>query len=107
VQFHSEPLPDGEMRGLQADVGAGWWGKLYDESGRGVIAKEGGEKFVKKNDWNDYVIECRGSRVKTWLNGHLCADIDDPPAKRGQFGLQIHSGGPMEVRFKEIRLEVP
>ncbi len=106
VQFRSEPLPDGEMRGLQADAGAGWWGKLYDESGRGLIAKEGGEKYVRKDDWNEYVIEAVGSRVKTWLNGHLCVDVDDPPARRGQFGLQIHSGGPMEVRFKEIKLEV-
>jgi putative heme-binding domain-containing protein len=106
VQFHSEPLPDGEMHGLQADAGAGWWGKLYDESGRGLIAKEGGEKYVKKGDWNEYVIEAKGSQVRTWLNGHLCADIDDPPARRGVFGLQIHSGGPMEVRFKDVKLEV-
>ncbi|HEX4589018.1 MAG TPA: PVC-type heme-binding CxxCH protein, partial [Gemmataceae bacterium] len=34
VQFRSEPLPDGEMRGPQADAGAGWWGKLYEESAR-------------------------------------------------------------------------
>ena len=35
------------MQGPQADIGAGWWGKLYEESGRGLLAKEGGEKFVK------------------------------------------------------------
>src|SRR6185312_8066426 len=33
VQFRSVPLEDGEMRGPQADIGAGWWGKLYEESG--------------------------------------------------------------------------
>ena len=37
VQFRSEALPDGEMRGPQADVGAGWWGKLYEENGRGAL----------------------------------------------------------------------
>ena len=36
IQFRSEPLPDGEMKGPQADIGAGWWGKLYEESGRGL-----------------------------------------------------------------------
>jgi putative heme-binding domain-containing protein len=106
IQFRSEPLPDGEMRGLQADAGAGWWGKLYDESGRGLIWKQSGEKHVKPNDWNEYVIEAKGSQVKTWINGQLCANLDDPPARRGVFGLQIHSGGTMEVRFKEIKLEV-
>src|SRR5262249_253793 len=35
IQFRSEALPGTEMRGPQADVGAGWWGKLYEESGRG------------------------------------------------------------------------
>ena len=34
-------------------------------------------------------------------------DLDDPPgARRGIFGLQIHAGGPMEVRFKDLKLEV-
>src|SRR5262249_51566207 len=56
IQFRSEPLPDGEMRGPQADIGAGWWGKLYEESGRGLLAKEGGEKYVKPDEWNDYVV---------------------------------------------------
>jgi len=95
------------MRGPQADIGAGWWGKLYEESGRGLLAKEGGEKYVKPDDWNDYVIEAIGPRVRIWINGHLCTDYtDEKLARRGVIGLQIHSGGPMEIRFKDIRLEV-
>ena len=27
-------------------------------------------------------------------------------SRRGVIGLQVHSGGPMEVRFKDLRLEV-
>jgi putative membrane-bound dehydrogenase-like protein len=107
IQFRSEPLPDGEMRGPQADIGAGWWGKLYEESGRGLLAKEGGEQFVKADEWNDYVVEANGKRVKIWINGHLVCDYDDAMlAKRGVIGLQVHSGGPMEVRFKDMKLEV-
>jgi putative heme-binding domain-containing protein len=108
VQFRSEPLPDGEMKGPQADVGLGWWGKLYEESGRGVLSdNKATEKVVKVDDWNEYVIIAEGSRVKTYLNGELCVDVDDPKiSRRGIFGLQIHSGGPMEVRFKDIKLEV-
>ena len=107
VQFRSEPLPDGEMRGPQADAGAGWWGKLYEESARGLLWKESGEKHLKPNEWNEYTIEAIGSRVQTWINGQLCVNLDDPKiSRRGVFGLQIHAGGPMEVRFKDIKLEV-
>jgi putative membrane-bound dehydrogenase-like protein len=107
VQFRSEPLPDGEMKGPQADVGLGWWGKLYEESGRGVLSQGAGEKHVRADDWNEYVILAEGSRVKTWINGVLSVDIDDGKmSRRGIFGLQIHAGGSMEVRFKDIKLEV-
>jgi putative heme-binding domain-containing protein len=107
VQFRSEALPGGEVKGPQADVGAGWWGKLYEEHGRGVLWGRSGEKHVKVDDWNEYEIVAEGSRVRTFLNGRPCVDLDDPAlARRGIFALQIHSGGPMEVRFKDLKLEV-
>jgi putative membrane-bound dehydrogenase-like protein len=107
IQFRSVPIEGGEMRGPQADVGKGWWGKLYEESGRGLLVKEGGEKHVKENDWNDYVVEAVGPTVKIWINGQQVADYtDDKLAKRGQIAVQVHSGGPMEVRFKNLKLEV-
>jgi putative membrane-bound dehydrogenase-like protein len=107
VQFRSEALPDGEMRGPQADVGLGWWGKLYEENGRGVLSQGAGEKHVKADDWNEYEVVAQGSHVKTWINGVLSVDVDDPQiSQRGIFALQIHAGGPMEVRFKDIKLEV-
>ncbi len=101
-------LPNGEMKGPQADVGAGWWGKLYEESGRGVLSdNKSGEKVVKVDDWNEYEIMAEGSHVRTWINGKPCVDLDDPLlSRRGIFALQIHSGGAMEVRFKDLKLEV-
>ncbi len=107
VQFRSEELAGGEVKGYQADIGAGWWGKLYEEHGRGLLTKEGGDKHVKENDWNKYEIVAEGSRIKTYLNGQLCVDVDDPKgARKGIIALQIHSGGPMEVRFRNLKLEV-
>ena len=107
IQFRSERIEGGEMRGPQADIGKGWWGKLYEESGRGILAKEGGEQHVKPGDWNDYVIEARGPKVKIWINGQLVTDYtDEKLSKRGLVGVQVHSGGPTEVRFKDIKLEV-
>ena len=107
MQFRSEPLPNGEMKGCQADIGAGWWGKLYEESARGILWDKPGDAYVKKDDWNEYVILAQGSKIQTWINGHLCVDIEDPKcARRGIFALQIHSGGPMEVRFKDLNLKL-
>ena len=105
IQFRSVPLPDGEMRGPQADIGAGWWGKLYEESGRGLLAKEGGEKFVKPDEWNDYVVEAIGGHVKIWINGNLCTDyaddklatrrrrLPDPQRRPDGGALQGHEAG--------------
>ena len=107
IQFRSEPLPRGEMRGPQADIGKGWWGKLYDENGRGLLWDKSGEAFVKADDWNDYEIVAEGSRIRTFINGKPCVDLDDAklPA-RGVFAFQLHSGGALEVRFKDLKLEV-
>lgn len=107
IQFRSERIEGGEMRGPQADIGKGWWGKLYEESARGLLAKDDGDQHVKPGDWNDYVIEARGPKVKITINGKVVTDYtDEKLARRGLIGLQVHSGGPTEVRFKDIKLEV-
>lgn len=107
IQFRSRPLPNGEVQGYQADIGAGWWGKLYEERGRALLWDKSGEAFVKPNEWNAYRIVAVGDRVRTYLNGHLCVDLDDPAgAKRGIIALQLHAGGPMEIRFRNLQLTV-
>jgi putative heme-binding domain-containing protein len=107
VQFRSERFGAYEMRGPQADIGAGWWGKLYEENGRALLWNKPGDPFVKTNDWNTYEILAVGSKVRTSLNGHVCVDLNDEKiSKRGILGLQVHAGGPVEVRFKDIRLEL-
>jgi putative membrane-bound dehydrogenase-like protein len=107
VQFRTEELHDGEVKGPQADIGKGWWGKLYEENARGILSNKSGEPYLKPNDWNDYEIIAVGSRVKTFLNGKPCADVDDLAiSRRGIFAFQIHSGPAMEVRFKDIHLEL-
>ena len=107
IQFRSEALPDGEMKGYQADAGAGWWGKLYEESGRALLWNKSGEEHVKPGEWNTYEIIANGATIKTFINGKACVDlVDEPGARRGIFGLQIHSGGATEVRFKNLKLEV-
>jgi putative membrane-bound dehydrogenase-like protein len=107
IQFRSQIEPNGHAKGYQADIGKGWWGKLYEELGRGLLSETPGDEYLKPEQWNKYVIEARGSRIRTYLNGNLCVDLDDPAgAKKGVLALQVHSGPPMEVRFKDLVLEV-
>lgn len=107
VQFRSVPFKGNEMKGYQADAGAGWWAKLYEESGRGILVKEGGEQFVNKGEWNTYEIVAVGHKIMIAINGHKTVDIDDEKgAASGIFGLQVHAGGPTEVRFKDLKLEL-
>jgi putative heme-binding domain-containing protein len=107
VQFRSEKFGEYEMKGTQADIGAGWWGKLYEENGRALLWDKPGDAYVNLDDWNTYEILAVGSKIRTVLNGHLCTDLDDPKvARSGIIGLQMHAGGPLEVRFKDIQLEL-
>jgi len=107
IQFRSQVLPDGEVKGYQADIGAGWWGKLYEEHGRGLLSDKSGEAHVKPGEWNDYVIEAVGNRIRTWINGQLCLELqDEPGAKSGCIALQLHAGGATEVRFKNFALKL-
>ena len=107
IQFRSEVEPSGSVKGYQADVGAGWWGKLYEEHGRALLWDKSGEAHVKTEDWNTYEIVAVGTKIRTAINGKLCVDLDDPKgARRGIIAFQLHSGGPMEVRFKDLKLEL-
>jgi putative heme-binding domain-containing protein len=106
IQFRSREVEGGDVAGYQADIGPGWWGKLYEEHGRAVLVERGATRVVR-DGWNRYVIECKGSRVRTWLEDEPCVDLDDPAgARAGIVALQVHSGGPTEVRFRNLELEL-
>jgi len=107
IQFRSKALENGEVAGYQADIGKDWWGKLYEEHGRALLWSKSGEAHVKNGEWNRYEIEAVGDHIRTWINGQLCVDLHDPKgAKSGIFALQLHSGGPTEVRFRNLDLKL-
>ena len=117
VQFRSKRIPNHhEVSGYQADLGDdNWWGSLYDESRRNKLLVQSDPKVIKKvlkrDDWNDYRVRCEGKRIQIWLNGVQTVDYTEPDdniALKGIIGLQIHSGGPSEAHFRNIRiLELP
>src|SRR5450759_4294983 len=110
IQFRSEELPNWVMKGYQADMAEGnWWGSIYEEKGkRGVMVngwKGKGETVVKPTDWNDIEIYCKGEEIRITLNGLVTAELKDSLKLDGLVGLQLHQGPPMEVRFKDIRVQ--
>lgn len=117
IQFRSQRVPDSrEMAGYQADLAAGYWGGLYDESRRARFLGQRAaaaeiDRLVKPGGWNDYVIRCEGPRVRLWLNGSLTTDFteSDPAIPRtGRLGLQIHASPPAEAWYRDLELaELP
>ena len=105
IQFRSRDHGDGSVHGYQADVGPGWWGKLYEEHGREVLGEGDGASAVRRGEWNTYEIVAVGQRVRLTLNDTVTVELDDPGgARRGYVALQLHSGGPTEVRFRNFEL---
>ncbi len=110
IQFRSEELPGWVVRGYQADMAEGnWWGGVYEEKGtRGVMVngwKDKAEKVVKANDWNEVEIYCKGDQIRITINGLMTAELKDSLRLDGIIALQLHTGPPMEVRFKDIRIK--
>ena len=70
------------------------------------VANDSKDPLRFLTDFRDEILAV-GGKIRTALNGHLCTDLDDPQvAMRGITGLQVHAGGPTEVRFKDFRLEL-
>ena len=136
IQYRSKELKSigpWVVGGYQADIESGdtFTGGLYEERMRGVIAARGQnvtvendgkivrgppvgdpkqlQSFVKKGEWNDYVIIAQGNHLIQKINGHvMCEATDDQPGKQafsGILALQLHAGQPMHIEFKNIRLK--
>jgi hypothetical protein len=107
IQFRSKKAnAHGQAHGYQADVGAGVWGKLYHEHGRGKLDwNNRAAKAVKPGEWNRYEILAVGDRIWTAINGTICVAVRDPKGERtGQIALQIHGGPPQTVHYRKPTL---
>jgi Domain of Unknown Function (DUF1080) len=114
VFFHSHitginPEHGPDIEGMQVEVDPNV-GKhtagLYESGGRGWVAMPtaDGEKALKPGEWNDLEVSVRGSHIVTQLNGMQIVDYTDatPKFTDGVIGLQIHTGGGVRMRWKEI-----
>jgi hypothetical protein len=112
VQFRTQKIPNTtEVSGYQADIGEKYWGCLYDESRRNQVLAQAPpelENVLKKGDWNEYTIRAEGDQITLKINGLTTVDYKERNAeipRSGIIALQVHSGGPMRVDFRNIRLK--
>ena len=65
------------------------------------------EGHLIENEWNHMKILVINDHVITWLNGVEMVDITDEKigAANGSIALQIHSGGGIKVRWKNIMIK--
>jgi hypothetical protein len=134
VQYRSKVIDPEKwiVGGYQADIDSSptYSGINYDERGRGILAERGkrvrinksGEKkaeeigdaaelqkSIKTEDWNKYVVEAIGPRMRHTINGKLMSVVIDRDQKdaetEGVLALQVHAGPPMVVKFRNFSLE--
>lgn len=84
-------------------------GGVYESYGRGWLIKPDPEKekVLKEGEWNHLKINVKGGLLTTWLNGTEMITITDEKIGNGEgsVALQIHSGGGIKVKWKNIVLE--
>jgi hypothetical protein len=58
-------------------------------------------------DWNKMKIKVVGDQVTTWLNGTKMISIQDEKIGKGKgsIALQIHDGGGIKVKWKNLNIK--
>lgn len=120
------------LAGTQADLSADgrWTGVIMEYTLREILAERGQKVLiptngqpevvssagdpgdllaaVKAGEWNRYTVVARGGHVTLHINDTLMCELDDRDPRRlvrGWLGLQVHTGPPMRVQFKDIYLK--
>ena len=134
VQVRSEVEADGHVKGYQIDIAdptAPYLGAVYDERGRKMLAHRGMRTVInedgtmnstpldgrgndralekyKVGEWTEYRIRFIDNKLEVFLNGVPTAEVIDHQKEEremsGVLALQLHSGPPMTVQFKDIQL---
>ncbi len=84
-------------------------GGVYESYGRGWLIKPTAEKeeVLKEGEWNHLKIKVIDDTLTSWLNGVEMITITDEKIGEGEgaIALQIHSGGGIKIRWKNIVVE--
>ncbi len=89
--------PNHDTGGIYESYGRNWLVQIPDEK----------ETILKPGEWNTLRIVANGDRVQTYLNGQEMVDLKDEKIGAGEGGiaLQIHDGGGIKVRWRDIVLK--
>lgn len=81
-------------------------GGVYESYGRGWLIKPAPEKeeVLKVGEWNQLKIRAVDGTITSWLNGVQMITITDKIIGKGEgsIALQIHDGGGIKVKWKNI-----
>jgi len=84
-------------------------GGVYESYGRGWLIKPDPEKeeVLKEGEWNHLKIVVNGDTITSWLNGVEMITITDKIIGKGMgsIALQIHDGGGIKVKRKNIKIK--
>ena len=86
-------------------------GGVYESYGRGWLIQPPAEKdeALQFGEWNTMKIRVVGNQITSWLNGVEMVSYSDEKigAGEGSIALQIHDGGGIKVKWRNISLVVP
>ena len=109
--FFRSTVDGTKVEGWQVEVAPPGFhsGGIYESYGRGWLIKPDSSKdsIVKMGEWNDMKIKVIGNDVTTWINNTEMIEINDSIIGKGIGGvaLQIHDGGGIKVRWKNLKIQ--
>jgi len=96
--WQCEVAPKGhDTGGIYESYGRGWLKQIPDEK----------ENILKPGEWNKMRLKVVGDKVQTWLNGQPMVDFTDEKIGQGNgsIALQIHDGGGIRVKWRNLVIE--
>jgi len=84
-------------------------GGIYESYGRGwlITPDESVRHAQKEGQWNKMKIRVVGDKVTTWINGVEMVTLEDEKIGQanGSIALQIHDGGGIKVKWRNLMIE--
>lgn len=111
--FFRSSIEGTKITGWQAEVAPPGHntGGIYESYGRGWLIQPDSilDQALKMGDWNQMRVQVVDDQVTTWLNGQKMIQFQDEKIGEaaGQIALQIHDGGGIKVRWRNINVLTP
>ena len=109
--FFRSSLEGTKISGWQAEVAPpdNNTGGIYESYGRGWLIQPDAEKLAavfNYGEWNTLRVRVQGGLVETWVNGEPMITLQDGKIARanGVIALQIHDGGGVRVKWRNLLL---